>query len=354
VAREEARHHQNASKAAMKVRSAEPLRWLSWTRGLPVWALYGIATALVLVGLAGALTQAMHNYPALSFFPAVVLSGFFLGRGSGIYATVLSALLITYFLAPPRLALAIAHPEDFIGLMVFIAASTLAVALIDTLYGANVRLSASNQELRVSATQQATLLQELTHRVRNDLACLAALLSMQGRGAKEEEVQSSLANAAERIRVLGSIYQRLSADHGEVVADTRAFIADLCDGLRTTLVSLRPIALNVSVESHPVGIKEAVALGVIINELVTNAVKHAFADDQKGEIEVQFDREGDKFRLCVRDNGLGGTPLEDSTGLGLSLVRAVAAQLGGDLERRDAQPGSIYVVTIPAIQDIKS
>jgi chemotaxis protein methyltransferase CheR len=113
-------------------------------------------------------------------------------------------------------------------------------------------------------------------------------------------------------------------------------------------VGLRPLALNVSVESHPLAIKQAVPLGLIVNELVTNALKHAFEHNQRGEIRVQFSRQEDEFLLSVRDDGRGPPPAQQDTGLGLSLVGALAAQLGGQLDRKDAQPGSLYVVTLPA------
>jgi two-component sensor histidine kinase len=320
------------------------------TRGLGVWSRYGLATLLVLLSLVAALTPLLKSYPYLAFFPVVVLCGFFLGRGSGVYATLLSAALVAYCLLPPHFALAVAHPEDFVGLLVFIAAGVLTVILAESLYAAYADVAASDQQLRATAEQRATLLQELAHRVRNDLASLAALLAMRSRTEQHEGARSALADASQRIQLLGRIYQRLSVDHGKAVVDTRAFITDLCDSLRVTSAGLRPIVLNVSVESHPLAIKQAVPLGLIVNELVTNALKHAFELNQRGEIKVQFSRQGGEFLLSVRDDGRGPPAAQQDTGFGLSLAGALAAQLGGQLERQDAQPGSLYVVTVPAGQ----
>jgi K+-sensing histidine kinase KdpD len=180
------------------------------TRSLGVWSRYGIATLLVLVSLIAALTPPLKSFPFLAFFPVIVLCGFFLGRGSGIYATLLSGSLVAYYVLPPLSALAVANPEEFMGLVAFVAVGVLTVTLAESLYAAYAALAASDQRLRATAEQQAMLLQELAHRVRNDLASLAALLAMRSRTAQHEGERSALTDASQRIQVLGRIYRRLS------------------------------------------------------------------------------------------------------------------------------------------------
>ncbi len=135
--------------------------------------------------------------------------------------------------------------------------------------------------------------------------------------------------------------------------DTKEFIEGLCRDLDRAVSGgeLRPVALIAEAESHTLDAERAVHLGLVLNELVTNALKYAFPDNGAGTVRVRFNREGESFVLSVSDDGVGLPAHETSaamraagerplgTGLGTRLLQGLAAQLRGALSRRQGENG---------------
>jgi two-component system, sensor histidine kinase PdtaS len=139
--------------------------------------------------------------------------------------------------------------------------------------------------------------------------------------------------ASERIHVLGRVHNRLtrSADNNDV--DMRDFLTGLCEDLRTTMVGERTISLDVEIEAAHLRYGTAITVGLIVNELVQNALKYAFPGDRPGRITVRFGRKGGEFHLTVVDDGVGeAAPLPTSSGLGQRLVGSFVKQLRGSHE----------------------
>jgi two-component sensor histidine kinase len=183
-----------------------------------------------------------------------------------------------------------------------------------------------------SEGEKDLLLREASHRFKNELTMLSTMLRLQQRSMHDSAASSALGVSADRVLVLGRLHERLQRSHTSAVVDTREFISALCDDLRTA-IELRPIALEVHAESHIISQERAVPVGLIINELLTNALKYAFPDQRAGRVKVMFEREAQDYCLSVSDDGVGlvaGT--EAASGLGRSLVRAMASQLRGSLE----------------------
>ena len=105
--------------------------------------------------------------------------------------------------------------------------------------------------------------------------------------------------------MLARVHQRLTIEDGAAVLDTKQFIADLCHDLRSSLVGFRPVTISVSAESHPITLQRAVALGLMINELLTNALKHAFPDGRPGQVEVNSRSEVPSFAWQFTTTGSG-------------------------------------------------
>lgn len=219
--------------------------------------------------------------------------------------------------------------------------------LIEALHRAYVNLAKSHAKLEGAANERAVLFHELSHRTRNDLATVAGLLLAQSRNTEDASAKAALRGAADRMQVVARVHQRLSVHDDGATVDTREFISALCSDLGITLIGLRPIAFELQIESHFITIQRAVAVGLIVNELVTNALKYAFTEGDTGTVEVGFERQDALFRLCVADNGRGANVGPRGTGMGHSLVQSLAAQLGGRFERRQRERGSEYLVTFP-------
>ncbi|MFC7538250.1 sensor histidine kinase [Siccirubricoccus deserti] len=140
-------------------------------------------------------------------------------------------------------------------------------------------LAEANQRLAASDAQKAVLLVDINHRLKNSLHAIAGILSAEGRRMADARVRPLLEDAAGRLRVLARVHERLHlgpSTDAALLVEMRGFLNALCADLRPTLIELRPVALRVSVDDVTLGVTQAVAVGLIVNELVTNALRHAF------------------------------------------------------------------------------
>lgn len=155
---------------------------------------------------------------------------------------------------------------------------------------------------------------------------------------------------------MGLVHARLSHADGQVAVDGCAFIHDLCRELQSSLIDGRPVSLDVdldtSADSRPISLARAVPIGLAVNELVTNALKHAFPDGREGTVAVQLRREGNAFVLGVNDDGVGIPDALPGRGLGQRLVRALAAQGGGGIEIASSAAGTHCLVRFPSASPV--
>jgi two-component system, sensor histidine kinase PdtaS len=323
------------------------------SRGLPVWARYGTTTLLVLACLQFRLWLLPPDggVPFLMFVPAVVLAGVIFDRGTGIYASLLSAVLAVVFFVKRTSPLQIAEPSDMIALLVFLGITLFTAFILEALHTAfhsfalqRVDLDAANAQLRHVAEEKATLLSEAVHRASNDLQRLAASLSLQAKKTTEPAARQALREALDRVLALARINQRLDRhrDDGQADVDSKGFIEGLAEDLRQGAVGMRPLTLCAVAESHVLPMAQAVPIGLIINELVTNALKYAFPEEAEGTITIGLRREGSDFVVLVEDDGVGFDPAAPphGSGLGTRISRSLARQLGGHLEAAPAAPGA--------------
>lgn len=329
----------------MFVRLIEQVRPLG---GLPTWLRYLITTALVFACFAGRAALERTDEPGhlpiyLLFIPAVVVAAFLFNRGSGFFAVALSALVGVYFFIEPRRSFSIEHTGEIIRLIAFVLIGFLIAALVEALRKAVDDLAAGTRELtqrteELSATRaelmqvsehRQLLLSDLNHRIKNHLASVAAGISLGRREVQDDRARDTLDAAISRLNVLGDVYAKLHLDGSDVSIDSKEFLESLCSDLQTSLLQLRPIALTWNIESNRLTAQQAVNLGLIINELVTNAVKYAFPDEASGEIHVRYGQDEGSCKLQVIDDGVGAKP--GLAGTGTRLVKALAGQMGDRL-----------------------
>lgn len=214
------------------------------------------------------------------------------------------------------------------------AVAKLAVALVAARQGLVKRLLEANHKAEAEARRQALLLSDMSHRVSNDMHLLVSMLQMQA--AADPDAADALQKAAGRVFVLGRVHGRLSSGaEQEAVVDSRLFLEGLVGDLRASVDGLRPMALTVVAEAHALPLAQAGDIGLVVNELVTNAFKHAFPGGRDGVVRVSFRREEDSYELVVADNGIGTVSEQAGKiggGLGTRILRALAVQLGGRLD----------------------
>ncbi len=199
-----------------------------------------------------------------------------------------------------------------------------------------------------SEAYQAELFSELNHRIMNNLALVAGFLNLQARGA-QSTLRDELHKAAARVQGIAEVHTALYRGSRRNEVDFGAYLRDLCASLARTLVDDERVAIVVDAEPAVLPIDIAVPLGMVVNELVTNAVKYAYPRPGRGVISVWFGRVGAALVLRVTDNG-AGLPDESAArpgSLGMSLVQSLVAQVQGDLVTHPG-PGARFEISLPA------
>ena len=204
----------------------------------------------------------------------------------------------------------------------------------------------AEDELRASNEQKNLLLVDINHRVKNHLQSVAGALSVSRQRVQSlVEAQAAMEATISRLSLLSRVYDRLHLRDGAVALDARAFLGGLCDDLRASLIGMRPVSLTWSIEEIELSANDAVNVGLIVNELLQNAIKYAFPDDMSGDVSVSFARAGSELVLEVSDNGSGMRGGKEN-GTGQRLVRALAKQLGGEAIWQ-GPPGTTALVRFP-------
>jgi PAS domain S-box-containing protein len=194
------------------------------------------------------------------------------------------------------------------------------------------------------------LLQELTHRVKNSLQIIAAMVSIEARSHKSGEGKAALERVSHRISALGQLYSQLSKANTVEAVNAATYLDELC---RDLIASVHKeggtsIVLETDIESELLPTDRAITIGLMVNELVTNAIKYAFPGDTKGTVLVTLKRAPGELRLTVSDDGKGVDPRRADSGRGGRLVEGFAQQLGGQLKRESGNKGTIVCLTLPS------
>jgi two-component sensor histidine kinase len=197
------------------------------------------------------------------------------------------------------------------------------------------RVQARTSELTGALREREVLLQEVHHRVKNNLQVISSLMNMQLRKLESRGDRAALEECQTRVEAIALIHEQLyqSRDYANVPfsAYTRALVGNV---FRTLGTGSGTIRLVLAIDDVAVPVDKAIPCGLLLNELITNALKHAFADGSAGELRVELSRSDDRIRLVVADNGVGlpaGLDVRGTRSLGLRLVNTLVRQLGGTL-----------------------
>jgi two-component sensor histidine kinase len=199
------------------------------------------------------------------------------------------------------------------------------------------------QSIHAALKEKDVLLGEIHHRVKNNLQIVHSLLGLQSNNIGDETVLSMMRESQNRIRSMALIHQTLYESKDFARVDFRNFL----DSLLPTLISSYGVGserVKLSVQSIDVQlpINAAIPCGLVVNELISNSLKHAFPEDREGEISVQLAHQSpETVVLRVSDNGIGipdKFDVEQTTTLGLQLVTMLVDQLGGELTIQRANP----------------
>ncbi len=193
--------------------------------------------------------------------------------------------------------------------------------------------------LKASLKEKEMLLREIHHRVKNNLQLISSLLNLQLRQVKrkDETFEEIFEKIQGRIMAMALVHGALYGSENLESIDVSRYVQSIVAGLQASSSrSIKELGIKTDVKNISLDINAALACGLIVNELVTNSLKHAFPDGREGEIVVTLGPIGEKeFQLTVRDNGIGmpqHIDLERPESLGLDLVASLAKQLDGTVE----------------------
>jgi two-component sensor histidine kinase len=307
------------------------------SRGQPYAVRFGAATILVAGFFLFSLGAEVETGRLRFFFlvPPVLLASVLYDRESGFLATGLGALALATQLNWHGNAAA-----NLIALTSFAIIAWFIAIFGEALRSALQRGLAAQQELRL-------LLQEQRHRIKNDLALASSLIGLQARSQSSPLVRAALEDAVKRLNIIARTQDHLQvAASRQQTVNVQEYLEELCCNLGDALRDVRPIAIRVMSDKVVVSSPQATSIGLIVNELVTNALKYAFPGEQAGTINLMLRRGAGNLAIVVEDNGVG--PPEDvHAGLGLRLVRLLVEQSGGGLRQESATPGYRVAITIP-------
>jgi len=205
----------------------------------------------------------------------------------------------------------------------------------------------AEEHLKTSLKEKEVLLREIHHRVKNNMQVIISLLKLQSGNVKDKQVLNTLMNSQMRIEAMASVHETLYSTESLAAIDFKTYASKLAGTIFQTYgTSSSRVELKIEAEDIVFEIEKATPVGLIINELVSNALKHAFPDNRSGEITIRLNKiKEDEIELVVGDNGIGlpeAFDFRNSDTLGFKLVKIIAeTQLDGNIEL-DRKGGSHF------------
>jgi PAS domain S-box-containing protein len=200
------------------------------------------------------------------------------------------------------------------------------------LKASNEKLQAANDGLSRLLAERQMLLSEVNHRAKNSLAVAASLLAIQGRRQPDRAVRALFEEAQDRLNAMARVHDLLSKSESDQRVDLATYVTDLCEALRPITEDAGRVSFDVSAEDGIlVEADTAFALGIVLTELITNAVKYAFPPPRSGTIFAKAQRgEPGRVEVSIKDDGIGMASFREGS-LGYGLVRSLVQQIDGTI-----------------------
>lgn len=204
----------------------------------------------------------------------------------------------------------------------------------------------AEEKVRKSLKEKEVLLAEIHHRVKNNLAVITGLLELQAHNTSSDEAIDVLEISQMRINSIALIHEKLYQNENLSEICFKQYLQELIDVILSSMASPQT-QIDVSIHADPVKltVNQGIPCGLILNEILTNAFKHAYPHKDEGHIEVNLDKRGDDIYLSIVDNGIGipdEVNLENPTSLGIKLIRTLSKQLNAEAELSNTDSGTKF------------
>jgi len=205
-----------------------------------------------------------------------------------------------------------------------------------------VQLIMKNQALVNKNNEKTTMLKEIHHRVKNNLQVVNSLLKFQSREIEDENILAMFKDAQNRVLSMALLHEKMYKSEDIKHIDVQEHFSLLVEDLVKTYAVKKNIDVDVSISDVDIGLRTLVPLGLIINEMITNSLKHAFKNKKQGIIKVHIKPYSDNFyEMIIGDNGIGLKENQKSTGLGTKLIQIFTKQLNATIEKLN-DTGTVY------------
>ncbi|MGZ3775522.1 MAG: AAA family ATPase [Pseudobdellovibrionaceae bacterium] len=206
------------------------------------------------------------------------------------------------------------------------------------------------KQLQHSLVEKEILIKEIHHRVKNNLQVISSLFNLQARFTKDNEVLTLLKESQNRVRSIAYVHEQLHKTDNAAEVDLKEYLGTLTDNLfRSYGIKQNQIKIYFNTADIRANIESCVSIGLIVNELLSNAIKYAFPNKKEEEkkIEITLGESGDNFYLNLKDNGIGiPADLDTQKTLGLQLVNVLSKQIRGTVSMKNS-PGAEFHLTWP-------
>jgi two-component sensor histidine kinase len=295
--------------------------------------------------------------------PALMLSIYDFNNKKGVLTglcialiSLITALTLGYYFSEPYILLEAdwingIYWTNFIFNLAIISVLTFQLVLyhfksVSEAKEINKRLRKNETTLKTTLNEKEVLLAEIHHRVKNNLAVLSGLMRLQIEETNNEEARNALERNAERIHSMAIIHNSLYQQEKLNDIDLGVYIAKLIEEIKMSYLSYNSsISIISELNSISISINKAIPCGIIINELLINAIKHAFPDKNTGEIGVTLKREDNEIFLIIADDGLGFLKNAQASSLGMNLIHSLSEQIDGQVSI-ESKPDDGTTVTL--------
>jgi len=318
---------------------------------IPVFWTYVIAGSVIIHVALNTVLDIPH-YGDFVWIVAILLLAFItLGEKVGIAFTILHFLAIVYFYCCTiNNHLEVIQPRKVPDNVADIIDNALSFFVIIYLVKQKNNLNeyTENQLLKVNSTlkqknkENSFLLKEIHHRVKNNLQIIISLLRLQKEELSEEQSKKTFDGAVNKIMTMSLIHKKLYQTEELSTISIKAYIEDLVQEIISS-ISTSKLTTNIKTNAESIGLKTIVPFGLLINELISNSIKHAFSNKEEWVIDINISKINDsEFELTYKDNGEWKEPKPTSKQFGLGLIETLTDQLEGTVNR----VGSVYNFTL--------
>jgi len=209
----------------------------------------------------------------------------------------------------------------------------------------------AEEKIKASLLEKETMLKEIHHRVKNNLQVISSLLELQSSYVQDEKSREIFQESQDRVSTMAKIHTMLCQSEDMSGVDFGGFIGDLAGRLQQSYgIAGSRVGIHVNVDVS-LTIETSIPCGLILNELVSNALKHAFPEGRGGEVNISMIKAGDRLVLTVQDNGIGfpeAVDFQNTKSLGLELVNLLVGQMNGAITLT-VEGGTTFTITFPAV-----